>query len=259
MVGGHSEARQVPRAKLARAKEHLAQFQAEMATFLASAPYGYVETIEAGYKVWCLKIKNEPPERLGLIAGDVIHNTRASLDHLAAAFVQRGGGDINAASFPFQESAVGLGQTVRKKLPRASAAARRFVKRLKPYKGGNRTLVLLHSLDLADKHRALIPVRAAESDVTVTPVMRGFTTGLTPSIQLSNKTKSIANDGDKIFHFPAVLPNIGVPIDFQVLATFHVVLSDGAAVVGEPASATLKRLIDYAERIVSIAERRLLK
>jgi hypothetical protein len=55
----------------------------------------------------------------------------------------------------------------------ASAAANALVERLNPQKGGDGAFNRLNEISVADKHRLLIPVMAAETRITVRGALRG--------------------------------------------------------------------------------------
>ena len=82
-----------PRLILERAKKHVDEFEIAVAEFLRPpGPYivePHAET-EPDHYGWTLHILREPPEELGLIAGDAITNTRHALDHLLAAIIEHG-------------------------------------------------------------------------------------------------------------------------------------------------------------------------
>ena len=77
---------EVPRLRLERAAEHIHEFTTEADAYLKTNPFGstaeYFE--EGGIKFVKLlfKVRGEPPKRLGVIAGDCIHNLRAILDNI---------------------------------------------------------------------------------------------------------------------------------------------------------------------------------
>lgn len=109
------------------------------------------------------------PLGLGLALGDALHNARSALDHLAARLVEHEGGPGDEAYFPiaspgvkFDERTgepVGWGKRIRDALPSA-LRARSAIRGLRCFPSGNDALVALHALDIADKHRILLPVVA---------------------------------------------------------------------------------------------------
>jgi hypothetical protein len=101
-------------------------------------------------------------------AGDVIHNIRAALDHLARQLVIVGmdcaptipltDGELRQIEFPIAETSKkyesGKAAKTKGMLPEAIQA----IDDLKPYKGGNDALWRIHELDNIDKHRTLFTV-----------------------------------------------------------------------------------------------------
>lgn len=78
--------------KLARAKEHIASLDEFIQEFFQDEPYAIRrEIIEDGLIHILYWSKYIPvPERLGVLAGDAIHNLRSSLDHFAMTLSQEG-------------------------------------------------------------------------------------------------------------------------------------------------------------------------
>jgi hypothetical protein len=78
---------EIPRLRLERAAEHINQFCIEADAFLKTKPFGFVTEYytEDGkdFVKFLFRVYHEPPKRLGIIAGDCIHNLRATLDNIA--------------------------------------------------------------------------------------------------------------------------------------------------------------------------------
>src|SRR5262245_38750186 len=74
-------------AKLARAEEHLITLADEIKAFITRDPQPFglsvpqFDPVTGWYIVYAI-VDEDPPERLGVILGDVLHNTRSALDHL---------------------------------------------------------------------------------------------------------------------------------------------------------------------------------
>lgn len=96
------------------------------------------------------------------VAGDVIHNLRSSLDHLAYHLVAAGtGGKFpKYTGFPIADSAEGYkAEKKRRKVKRMRSGAVKAIDSLQPYKNGKGdALWRIHKLDRADKHRLLVTV-----------------------------------------------------------------------------------------------------
>lgn len=147
-------------AKFYRARELLKEFADEGNAYLNSGAY-VVEDIgepEADGHQWgTLRIMHEPPIRLSALAGDVVHNARAALDHLAVELVEKAGGAPSTHTyFPIADDEAKW----RKKAPRdlhgADPLDLASVEALTPWGGGDDDFHRLHRLDITDKHRGLL-------------------------------------------------------------------------------------------------------
>lgn len=102
------------------------------------------------------------------IAGDVIHNIRAALDHLARQLVLVGmecapvmpltDKELRRIEFPIADTLEKYESEKAAKTKRMLPEAIQEIDRLKPYKGGNDALWRIHELDNIDKHRTLFTV-----------------------------------------------------------------------------------------------------
>jgi hypothetical protein len=92
------------------------------------------------------------------IAGDIVHNLRSALDHLAHQLVLVGSPDTAPSrriEFPIAETPIKYEAEKARKVEGMRPEAIEAIDRLKPYKGGNDALWRIHELDNIDKHRAL--------------------------------------------------------------------------------------------------------
>ena len=97
-------------------------------------------------------------ELLALILGDAVHNLRSALDHMAVDLVVLNGKSPKRVYFPFANSESELDKQIKdKNFDRTSPTAIAELKKLQPYKGGNRLLRGLHDLDVMDKHQLILP------------------------------------------------------------------------------------------------------
>jgi hypothetical protein len=71
------------RLKLDRTVEHLDMLEAEMRAYSEREPYGVGDLVrEDDCFVLRLKVHEEPDQRWGVIAGEILHNLRSALDNL---------------------------------------------------------------------------------------------------------------------------------------------------------------------------------
>ncbi|MGH9153731.1 MAG: hypothetical protein ACRD03_15320 [Acidimicrobiales bacterium] len=152
------------RTKLARAEEHLAGVNMETGTFLAAHPYGTLRDVDAtGTKyVFRLIVRDDPPLRLSVLAGDVIQNARAALDHAVVALahhqspVRLTEKEEGKLQFPIVTNPADfVGQVNQGRLSGIHDTT--FIEAMQPYHGGSvgDVLALLNRLSNVDKHRRL--------------------------------------------------------------------------------------------------------
>jgi len=98
------------------------------------------------------------------ISGDLVHNLRSALDHLAQQLVFVGSPNLTPSTidrqigFPIAESVTQYETIKARKVDGMRTEAKEAIDRLKPYKGGNDPLWRVHELDNIDKHRALFTI-----------------------------------------------------------------------------------------------------
>jgi hypothetical protein len=170
--------------KLDRATEHVQALQAAQEDFLAGKPYAYRRTIEGGTRegegtshVFRWERYTAPPHRVGLIAGDAVHNARSALDHLVVALAEQGARKLGITmtekveaglQFPIVTSHDDFVKQVRRgRLEHIECTTRTVIEGHQPYRvstdPARAQLVKLARLDNADKHRMIVPVGNAAS------------------------------------------------------------------------------------------------
>jgi hypothetical protein len=163
------------RVKVERAKKHLRDLAAEIlslshTTILVPDP----KTGVAPHPISLLHPNNfqRVPTlsfEVVAIAGDVVHNLRSALDHLAKQLVLVGltvapptvpltDKELRQIEFPIAETATKYEADKARKIKGMLPKAIEAIDRLKPYKAGNDALWRIHELDNIDKHRTLFTV-----------------------------------------------------------------------------------------------------
>jgi len=151
------------RLKIQRANKHISDIQ----SIVLSLPDRYVSSVETDPRTRGQSIKHECPGidetlvELSLIAGDAIHNLRASLDYAWVEIFQHLRLPVTKYTrFPFRDTAEALeGALFERKLNTiASEFFNCMVTTIKPYPGGDDLLCALHELDITDKHLLRIKV-----------------------------------------------------------------------------------------------------
>jgi hypothetical protein len=243
------------RLKLSRAEKHLLEFDGEVGAYIDRDPYRPVRSVKtkAERSSWLYRIQfDEPDPNLAVIAGDVLHNVRSALDHIAVALVPRK--RRSSASFPVierlnKEAVVGF-RTACTGMPRQ---ARAIIKENQPYRAGPSAelhwLTLLSAFENADKHRNLVVVAGGLVNGTVTVTARGRL--------LSQRTGADFRYRDtEIAHFgwterPALTePEVNVEVVGTVLVAFEYRRVNGYV----PAQQGLRDLLDTTRLMISRLE-----
>ncbi len=162
-------------AKIGWAKCHLAALKESVEDTLQTHPYRFVGQMDAKTGEYVLSAHDLPAmdPTWSLRVGDVVHNLRSALDHLAWQLVILDGAKPDEKTlFPVRKSAVSkTGQSAPTQL-RPAVRNREILDALEsvqPYLGpdgqpanyAENPLWRLHRLDIIDKHRLLLVVRAA--------------------------------------------------------------------------------------------------
>lgn len=149
------------RQKIKRAKKHLIDLEAERDRFFAEDNPNEVlsyDDPDTGEHVYELRRVDPVSPLVGLIAGDVLHNTRSALDHLVYQLVIANGNTPSSATmFPVFNVPTDCVATNAGQIKGLSKTAKEKIRDAEPYKGGKGDLFwMLHKLDIADKHHALL-------------------------------------------------------------------------------------------------------
>jgi hypothetical protein len=177
-----------------------------IADYVDLRPYVVGEGVEddQGRSMRFLHFTVQPSDELAIVIGDLIHNVRSALNHLAAACSPRE--NWRSVQFPiFEEDPSTILDPQRRKsalnawnrqTTGMTKAARAALKTLQPYYPGldNKTfhgLSIVEELSNTDKHRELVVTGFGLRDPTITTTING--------LKLRSKTVSgDMNDGAKI-------------------------------------------------------------
>lgn len=153
------------RAKIERANEHLTALASELERGLGSE-YGIFAEQDPNVPDQVHFRVRVPPDlmiRYGLIVGDVVHNLRSALDHLAWQLVVVNGREpTRHTAFPICRSRAEYAKRSPLMLDGMHPIATTKIERLQPYNAeqagttvGNHALSVLKGLDNRDKHRVV--------------------------------------------------------------------------------------------------------
>lgn len=245
-----------PRAKVERAKHHIGELETAIADFFDIHPYevGTEDDTKSAQRLYKLTKAEVPSDRLALIAGDIVHNLRASLDLLIWQLVEANGKTPRQSDgFPINESpqAFDTGGMAKVK-GRISDEAVKIVRAVKPHKGGNDALWRLHHLDIADKHRVLFVVGSA---------YRAFKPTVSPMILPGGQEIDVPfpffmRPADRMFPLKEGDTIYGEPLDLETKEKpqfrFDLAFSEAEVVEGEPILAALTNLVSATEQIIEL-------
>lgn len=148
------------RIKIERAKKHLRDLDAQLAEFGDLEQHVLLGDVNpaTGASVKETNLRVLPADAIGA-AGDIAHNLRTALDHLAYQLVLANGGTpTKQTGFPIFEDVTAYDRYKARKVEGMSPLAIEAIDSLKPYGGGNEPLWRLHQLDNIDKHRMLFAI-----------------------------------------------------------------------------------------------------
>jgi hypothetical protein len=205
-------------------------------------PYSLVGDLNSqpGKKIIRLSNVKPIPAIIAAEAGIIIHSIRSSLDILTVTLAERNGAICPTDTyFPIWNDANSfnnLMDPVGKKIKRLSTSDQAIIKNLKPYKGVNNHIAILHELDLTRKHRRLLSVSNAldcvliSNNVVFTPVWEGFNNNAIVAIgPIDASERDITLDLEVRFTKPGIIsfkPIIKVLNDFASLAISIIKLFD---------------------------------
>lgn len=169
-------------AKLDRAHEHIEDLKSEINEWVAAnSPVDFRHDVAPDGSIHVVYPVFDPqPDfyRWGVIAGDVLHNLRSGLDHLAWTLVKINGGKAGYwTGFPVLKDEESWRAHAPGKLAGVSDEVFAAIEEMQPYKPQKgqperARLRIIHDLNIADKHKRLIPVVLAPSttgEYTITP------------------------------------------------------------------------------------------
>ena len=240
-----------PRLKLDRAKSHLGDLVEAIKRFYETDPYDEVikdnpETQRREFRV----TRADPlPDELALISGDVIHNLRSALDHLAWQLIVANGGKPNQnTAFPIWGSESKFKSSRPGYAKGASKQALDLLYGLQPYKGGNDALWRIHQLDIVDKHRLLLTVAMRHESLILDfgPLLESSNFPSIP-IGINPAAKVPIEVGTVLFSAP-----LGEEAHDKVKATMEIALSEPEIPIYEPVAKALHELTSFVGEVIDL-------
>ena len=244
--------------KIDQAKKHLRNLKKDVNAFLSRKPFIVVtEEDSSGDLVYRIRIQTPIPVRWSADIGDLLHNLRSALDHLAWELVVANGHQpTRATSFPISDDEPSFKHNLQKQLHGASAVARTAVENLKPYKGGSDDLWRIHTLHIIDTHRMVVLAGASYQKVPFQmtwPEKRGRPEVEAPPFMLRPADRQFPlKDGAEIFRVTAAArDSFRRYMQSDFLFGFLIAFGDTTIVDGEDILGTLQRFISVVQQVVS--------
>jgi hypothetical protein len=230
--------------KVERAIKHIDELAVACKQFIDATPFtlGRVIDPHTGYYNFTVNDLKSPPPQIGLMAGDVIHNLRSALDHLAYQLViVNGNTPSRHTCFPIFDDPAKLSTMDQRKVSGMSPAAIAAITAARPYRGGNEPLWIVHELDIADKHHALLTtlVSVTQLSIEMNVGLRNFKA---PPFAAPNFQEPLKN-GDVFF--------ICKPgVEDKTKIDFDVALCEPEIIRGKPLGKMLGRLLTHVNETI---------
>lgn len=152
-------------AKLERVNETIHVIRGEVESYLAEDSIRLTNVHNNGGKEYAFVATElvAPPVRLAVLAGEVVHHLRSTLDHLVCALVTKSGGAVTRKhQFPMSDTAAKYQKACNDGMIKGvSVSAEKIIRSLQPFnnaKPQSASFYVMHELDIADKHRLLLVV-----------------------------------------------------------------------------------------------------
>jgi hypothetical protein len=156
-------------AKYRRAQVHIAALNEALNTYYDAKPWQPEKTADVPEGMVRIRLLEPPPDELGLILGDAVHNMRSALDYATCSLVEFGQQevDLGRTQFPFGEPGRELTMKERKSAALGNIATHALMMIEEARRCGGKALELLKLLSNQDKHRLLLATVARQFPMRV--------------------------------------------------------------------------------------------
>ncbi len=252
--------------KVKRTKAQIRELNSEVVAFVSAARYSIATELnaDATQKAWVFRFEPQSTEHLSIIVGEILHNLRSALDYLAVALATKNGASSKKVYFPFGINAEIFDEQVRKKTKGMSADAIAMIRELKPYKGGNVLLWLLHDLNREDKHIRIVPLFSGNgmklyelAVIDGTPYVLGNRRGQHLRTEIGRAVVAKGPDpivGETDYEFLTTSPL--ARFEGKLEPTINVVFQEAGDFKNQSIIAVLVQMSDLVESILLTFERR---
>jgi hypothetical protein len=248
------------RLKIDRANHHIRDLASQIIAFGESRPYESRHDRNPNTRcIECTLTKvGELPDPLSTITGDVIHNLRSALDHIAYLLcISRSGCKGSSVYFPISEDALKYEAEAPRKIKGMRQDAVKAINRIEPYGGGAGDILWrLHALDNADKHRLLVPILARYTSFQIAPIFDALFKKLPPDFPLKPKfPESLYLDVErpvemKVGQVLFCSEPDAEPYDNMKFRT-EIAFDEPGIIEGKPVIPTLQEMLNFVENVVT--------
>lgn len=250
------------RLKIERANKHIDDLQVALRAFLDSNPYKITTKRDPDTRkmIYYLTSVQPVPAVFSLIAGDILHCLRDSLDHLTQQLYLVGTGGTEGyrgkTGFLISPSA----KDFKKGLPRTIEGMRQdaidAIRAIEPYVGGKGAdLWPFHRLNNIDKHRLIVTVGSSYHSLGIAPVITRNARAEVRELMAAAAANLFLRPADNLFPLKAGdelfidAPDAEEHKDMQF--RFEVVIHEPGIIEGKP---ILETLVQFRDRVDGIIE-----
>jgi len=247
------------RLKIERANKHVGDLQTVVRNFLDSNPYEVATKRDPTTRklIYYIARANPFPPDIAVIAGDVLHNLRCSLDHLAQQLYLVGSGSgsyRDQTSFLIAKGAKEFKAGLPGKVHGMRQDAIDAICALEPYdRGQGADLWTLHRLNNIDKHRLIVPVGSMFQSMDILATLRPMAESRFPKglafPQLFIRPADIRfplKSGDELF-----IDSADAEPNQYVQFKFGIAFNEPGIIEGKP---IMETLVQFSNRVSGIIE-----
>jgi hypothetical protein len=244
--------------KIDRANKHIADLDIARKAFLETKPYAVSTKRDPQTRrlIYYVTKVDQTPIALASAAGDILHNLRSALDHLAYQLFLvgpggAGGGKGNRVYFPIARDAAEYKRDSRQKMKGLHQHAIDAINAIEPYGGGTgNDLWTLHALNNVDKHRLLVTVGGSFQSVGIGSLLSRSLSGAFKNVKIELGIKPAdtlcpLKVGDELF-----IDSPDAEIDEHMPFKLDVALSESGIIDGKPLLETVRSLSKLVESII---------
>ena len=241
------------RLKTDRARKHLAELRGKLEAFFATDPYKIAATRDSVSRrpTYYVESVRDTPIAVSVVAGDVLHELKCALDHLAYQLYLVGSGRSSGARhvyFPVSDDAARYKSESRRKTEGMKRQAIAALAELEPYEGGKGSILWrLHRLNNIDKHRLLITAGSAYRAVDISHTFKALAPEVSfPSVFLKPESRLCPlKAGDRLF---TDLPDAEIS---QMRFAFEIAFSEPHVAEGLALTDTLHEMVDAVGAVLA--------